>query len=127
MCRVRSGHSFSKVFLEGLFCGKGELSICDQLLKKFIIECRVLSGIVTIVRTECSFDTECFTCDTPARTFLKRAKVLSVFRYPCDSVKVGVAKCRGLGSKLYTVHVRKASKCLKVVIPTYVYVAKLLH
>ena len=57
----------------------------------------------------------------------KYREVLSVFMYPCDSVKVGVAKCRALGSKLYTVHAREASKCLKVVTPTYVYVAKLLH
>lgn len=57
----------------------------------------------------------------------KYRDVTSAFTYPCDSLKVGVAKCRALAEKLYIVHIRKAVKCLKVVAHDYVYVAKLLH
>ena len=69
LCRVRAGHVFSDVFLVGLFCGKGKPSSCDQFQKQFIIECQALSGSLTLGETKCSFDIECFTCDTPARAF----------------------------------------------------------
>ena len=104
---------------------------CNQYLEVTMLGKRIrVSSNDDVVLTEYGFCCVVNIVQIRSHVYLvvrKYRDVTSAFTYPCDSLKVGVAKCRALAEKLYTVHIRKAVKCLKVVAHDYVYVAKLLH